>query len=193
MDDDLFWALIDDGIAREGGTGGTAQVAGPALVEVLIERLPPDEVVRFSRHADLVAGRAGTWDLLAACHLVDGWHTDDAFRDFLDFLVLAGRPVLEPAVEHADSLAEHPELLRARRAGRLQPGPVDDLARTAWARLTGDDDEDDWFEAVSAAADESADASGGAWPRGVPWESWGRDEFETRLPGLVSVVGHREA
>lgn len=187
MDEERFWSLVDDAAARE-ARGGGPPVAATALVGVLVERLTPDEVVRFSRRADVVADRAATPDLLAACHLVDGWHSDDAFRDFRDLLVLAGRAVLERAVENADSLAEHPAIVRARRDGRLAPGPVDDLARAAWAALTGDGDEDDWFDAVSAAGPEDG-AGAGDRPRGVPWSAWSRDQYAARLPALTSLLG----
>lgn len=191
MDDERFWALIDEAVERASRTGGASAVAGSEVSDVLVDRAAPDEVVRFTRHADVVAGRAATWDLLAACHLIDGWHSDDAFRDFRDFLVLAGRAVFERAVEDADSLAERAPLVLGRRDGRLAPEPVDDLARTAWARLTGSDDEDDWFEAVAAAAPEAGGGSGGAGLRGRSWESWERREYDSRLPALVALVGLR--
>lgn len=190
MDDERFWGLIDDALRRENEPDGRRGVAKGTLSAVLVERLKPGQIVLFSRRADLVADRAGTWDLLAACHLIDGWHSDDAFRDFRDFLILAGRGVFERAVIDADSLAEQPLLVKARRDGRASPGPIDELARAAWARLTGNNDEDDWFDAVSSVGIEAADSQG-EWPRGAPWSAWARGEYEARLPRLLSLVGFR--
>jgi len=191
MDDERFWALIDEAMAREIRAGTSRVVVDELLDDVLVGRLRPDEVVGFTRHADVIAGRAATWDLLAACHLIDGWHSEDGFRDFRDFLILAGQAVFERAVQDADSLAEHAVLVQGRRDGRLAPGPVDDLAQSAWARLTGLDDEDDWFEAIAVAATPEVVIGSGAGLRGSPWESWSRSSYERRLPALVSLVGLR--
>ena len=190
MDDETFWAMVDAALDEEGSFDGGEEGVDVALIGVLSGRLDADQIVLFSRRADQIAGRAGTWDLLAACRLIDGWSSDDAFRDFRDFLILAGREVFERAIEDADSLAEQASRVEARRLGRLTPGPIDDIARVAWARVTGLDDEDDWFDAFSAIGSE-VDLQDEDWPRGAPWESWERREYEARLPRLLSLVGFR--
>jgi hypothetical protein len=186
----MFWAMIDVAIGRvqgiDSGEGGLEDV----LSEVLAGRLEAGQIVLFSRRADQIASRAGTWDLLAACRLIDGWSSDDAFRDFRDFLILAGREIFERAVDDADSLAEQAVLVKVRRSGRLAPGPIDDIAHAAWARVTGLEDEDDWFDAFESAGSEAA-ASVADWPRGTPWDSWSENEYNARLPRLVSLVGFR--
>lgn len=188
MDEEDFWRLIDEALRREAEGGDSGSVAGPALVGVLVERLDPGQIVLFSTLADVVAGRADTWDLVAACRLIDGSGSDDAFRDFCDFLILSGRTVFERAVADADSLAEHPELMFARRDGRGSRETVNDLARAAWAQLTGNDDVDDWFDAFP-----SVEVQGGGsqepWGRGTPWESWSKEAFEARLPRLFALIG----
>ena len=192
VDDEVFWALVDEAIAREAATGGVpgvAGVAGGALSEVLADRLPPDEVLRFSRHADVVAARAATWDLLAACHLIDGWHTDDAFRDFRDVLVLAGRAVLRAgrrarglargaagAGRGASSRSSRPwEPSTTWRAAR-GPGSREPTTRTTGSRRR---------RLSSTTSARTAVDPGPAERPGRPWTS---DELRARLPALVSLV-----
>jgi hypothetical protein len=188
MDEEEFWPLIDEALRREAEGGGSGLVAGTALVRVLVDRLDPGQVVLFSGLADEVADRAATWDLVAVCKLIDGSGSDDAFRDFCDFLVLSGRSVFERAVVDADSLAEHPGLVLARRDGLASSEPINNLAQAAWAQLTGNDDVDDWFDAFPSV--EVPDGgSPEPWPRGTPWESWLKESYEARLPRLFSLIG----
>ncbi len=74
-----------------------------------------DPGVRRRRGA--VARDAYAWPVWGAAYLVEGGCSDDAFMDFRDGLVLAGRATFERTLADPDTLADHPVVAAMADAG----------------------------------------------------------------------------
>lgn len=111
MDEDGFWAVIDECRADSGGDL-------TALVNSLEQRLsmlPADETADFFDRWQAVGERARrglVWD--AACLLL-GWVVDDSFADFRAWLITRGRAAFEAVVDDPDNLADLAAELRTTR------------------------------------------------------------------------------
>lgn len=147
MTPDQFWALVDEVRVRAGAAppaerDGTLHAV---LVGLLAERLSAAEILRFHAVASHQAARADTEDLVAALLVLEGYASDDAFTDFRDGLVLLGRDAFERALADPDAL-----VARQAAGGRPVAGvSITSCVVDAWVQVTGADDEDDFWDAVS--------------------------------------------
>ncbi|WP_225802621.1 DUF4240 domain-containing protein [Streptomyces sp. NK15101] len=176
MNDDAFWALIDESIRRTGDRDERLEW----LREELIRR-PVDESVAFQVRLERATETADTRELWTAANRIEGGAcTDDGFHYFTLWLVGQGRKVYESVLADPDALADVPGV-RAL-VGRHHDDWDDDewpeweeldyVAQDAYDELTGqeDDDGEEFLDAVEEAED-AAEAAG----------EWEEDE-EPRAP-----------
>jgi len=191
MDRDTFWQLVDEARARA-GTG--ADDRGPAddplpstLSHLLAERLTADEVLAFGGVRDELVDEAYRWPLWGAAYLVEGGCGDDAFLDFRDGLVLAGRASFERATADPDSLADHPAVVAMAQGASAWLGyeSLSTLVADAWSRVTGQGRAayDAACEAASARRDPAPE------PAGEAWDFDDDAENRRRLPRLAELFG----
>lgn len=182
MNDDAFWALIDELSRRPGDRDERLEW----LRTELLGR-PAAESVDFQVRLEDACEAAGTRALWRAADRVEGGAcTDDGFHYFTLWLVGQGRKVYESVAADPDALADVPGI-RAL-AGRHRDEWDDDewpeweeldyVAQDAFDELTGqeDDDGEEFLDAVEEAAEELADELGDAFS----------DEPSGRFPGDVS-------
>ncbi|MGW8766876.1 DUF4240 domain-containing protein [Streptomyces sp. NPDC055815] len=176
MNDDAFWALIDELGRRPGDRDERLEWLRTELV-----RRPAAESVEFQVRLERATERADTRAVWAAADRIEGGHcTDDGFHYFTLWLVGQGRKVYESVLADPDALADLPGV-RAL-VGRHHDEWDDDewpeweeldyVAQDAWDELTGQegDDGEEFLDAVEEAED-AAEAAG----------EWEEDE-ESREP-----------
>ncbi|MFI9292952.1 DUF4240 domain-containing protein [Streptomyces gardneri] len=160
MNDDAFWALIDE----LGGRTGDRDERLEWLRAELIRR-PAAESVAFQVCLEEACERADTRAVWKAANRVEGGAcTDDGFHYFTLWLVGQGRKVYESVLADPDALADVPEV-RAL-VGRHRDDwcdhewpeweELDYVAQDAFDELTGqeDDEGDEFLDAVEELADE---------------------------------------
>ena len=147
MDRETFWSVVETARERAGAgaddRGAEDDPLPGALTDLLVERLTADEILAFADVAGAVARDAYAWPVWGAAYLVEGGCSDDAFMDFRDGLVLAGRATFERTLADPDTLADHPVVAAMADAGSPWFGfeSLDSLVGDAWSRATGEDDE----------------------------------------------------
>ncbi|MFJ8663945.1 DUF4240 domain-containing protein [Streptomyces sp. NPDC093795] len=194
MNDDAFWALIDELSRRPGDRDERLEWLRAELL-----RRPAAESVVFQVRLEDACGAADTRAVWQVANRVEGGAcTDDGFHDFTLWLVGQGRKVYESVVADPDALADLPGI-RAL-AGRHRDEWDDDewpeweeldyVAQDAFDELTGqeDDDGEEFLDAVEEAAEELADELSAEWeeddePRGARPEG----EAIPRLTALFPV------
>lgn len=107
MTEDTFWQIVQRSYDR---CGGHRDEQAETLAEEL-ETLSPEEIADFDRHFEVLRLKAFTWDLWGAAYIIGGGCSDDAFLDFLSWLISRGKGVYERALVDADSLAVYPKEL----------------------------------------------------------------------------------
>ncbi|MFC8173739.1 MULTISPECIES: DUF4240 domain-containing protein [unclassified Streptomyces] len=166
MNEDAFWALIDE----LGSRPGTRDERLEWLEGELLRR-PADESVAFQVRLEKACGTADTHALWRAANRIEGGHcTDDGFHYFTLWLVGQGRKAYEAVLADPDALADVPEV-RAL-AGRHRDDWDDDewpeweeldyVAQDAYDELTGqeDDDGEEFLDAVEEAEEALGEEEG---------------------------------
>lgn len=159
MNDDAFWALIDELSRRPGDRDERLEW----LREELIRR-PAVESVAFQVFLEEACEAADTRALWTAADRVEGGCSDDGFHYFTLWLVGQGREVYESVLADPDTLAGVPGVLalagRHRDAWHDDEWPeweeLDYVAQDAFDELTGqeDDEGDEFLDAVEELAEE---------------------------------------
>ncbi len=167
MNDDAFWALIDELSRRPGDRDERLEWLG----EQLLLR-PATESAEFQvrlERACEAADTKGVWT--AADRVESGSCTDDGFHYFTLWLVAQGRKVYESVLADPDALADVPGIRllvgRPRDDWHDDEWPeweeLDYVAQDAYDELTGqeDDDGEEFLDAVEEA--EAAAEAAGEW------------------------------
>ncbi|MEV4759483.1 DUF4240 domain-containing protein [Micromonospora sp. NPDC049559] len=199
MDEDGFWQVVERARAAAGPAADLARRDGrpSAVTDALVvelARLPLPEIVAFDRRLDDVLDRADTWDLAAACWVIEhGFLSDDGFSDFRAGLVGFGRSGFEAVVAEPDALAAHPAVreIGASAGHGLWIGDEQFLyaAHRAYEQLTGDPDA---FWDAAAADGDPARPAGGPEPSDERWDLRDEEEWRRRLPRLAArFLAHR--
>ncbi|WP_318209202.1 MULTISPECIES: DUF4240 domain-containing protein [unclassified Streptomyces] len=193
MNEDAFWALIDE-LSRR--TGDLEERTEWLRAELL--RRPPAESVEFQVRLDDACEVAGTRALWRAANRIEsGACSDDGFHYFTLWLVGQGRKVYDSVVADPDALADVPGI---RALVGRHPDEWDDdewpewegldyVAQDAYDELTGqeDDDGEEFDDAVDERAEELADELSGDFEE--EWEEGG----ETRGSRPEGVAASRLA
>jgi hypothetical protein len=167
VDEKRFWDIIAVGCPREPAEGSWVDALTAQLV-----RLSVAEIDSFARVLDLKLRAACTFDLWATLSLID--QGDDlGFLHFANWLIGAGKPIYEAAVQNADSLAES-----------IQPdedlgADLTNITGMAWSEVTGRPHSD--FR-------QGKDLLEGAFPEDMAGERWADNdpaELRRRLPRLA--------
>ncbi|MFE0736567.1 DUF4240 domain-containing protein [Streptomyces sp. NPDC058855] len=177
MNDDAFWALMDELSRRPGDRDERLEwLAGE------LRRRPAADSVAFQVRLERACEAADTRALWRAADLITGGCSDDGFHYFTLWLVGQGRKTYESVVADPDALADVPEV-RAL-VGRHQEEWDDDawpeweeleyVAQDVYDELTGQ--EDDEGEEFHAAVDDILDAE-------EPDADGERDGDDDRLDG----------
>ncbi|RSS35352.1 DUF4240 domain-containing protein [Streptomyces sp. WAC08241] len=165
MNEDAFWALIEELSSRPGTRDERLE-----WLEGELLRRPAEKSVAFQVRLEKACGAAHTRALWRAADRIEGGGcTDDGFHYFTLWLVGQGRKVYEAVLADPDALADLPEV-RAL-AGRHRDDWDDDewpeweeldyVAQDAYDELTGqeDDDGEEFLDAVEEA-EEAEDEEG---------------------------------
>ncbi|MFJ7960798.1 DUF4240 domain-containing protein [Streptomyces sp. NPDC096319] len=170
MNDDAFWALIDELSRRPGDRDERLEWLRAELL-----RRPAAESVEFQVRLERATETADTRALWTAADLVEGGDcSDDGFHYFTLWLVGQGRKVYESVLADPDALADVPGVRalvgRHRDTWEDDEWPeweeLDYVAQDAWDELTGQegDDGEEFLDAVEEAED--AAAAAGEWEEG---------------------------
>ncbi|MFF9348180.1 DUF4240 domain-containing protein [Streptomyces sp. NPDC014734] len=183
MDDNTFWALIEDSRQRSDHPDGRLEVLREQLA-----RRAPTEIVAFQACLHRVRQPIDTWDMWCAAELVLGGRcSDDGFWYFQFWVIGLGRAAFDRAAAEPDSLADVPELRRL--AGRAMDDwrdeewpdaeALDYVAGEAFDLATG---EEDGFEGALEAA--GLDLPCCPEPDDAEWDVADAGEVARRLPRL---------
>ncbi len=157
MNDDAFWALIDELSRRTGDRDERLE-----WLRAELTRRPESESVAFQVRLEKACERADTRAVWTAANRVEGGGcTDDGFHYFTLWLVGQGRKVYESVVADPDALADVPGIRalvgRHRDEWHDHEWPeweeLDYVAQDAYDELTGqeDDEGDEFLDAVEEA------------------------------------------
>lgn len=195
MDVDGFWQIVERARATAGPAADRAQRDGQPspVTEALVAeltRLPLREIVEFDFVFDEVRAEADSWDVCAACWIIEyGFLSDDGFSDFCAGLAGMGRSTFEAAIADPDSLAGHPAVQEISTSPdhSLWIGDEELLyaANRAYERLTGDSEA--FWEATEALERSVAPATGSAEPERGRWDLVDEGEWQRRLPKLGAM------
>lgn len=197
MDLETFWRLVGEIRDRAEATDAADDEAlANCMVDVIADRLTAGELLAFDAVAGDLAGLADIPAMEAAMFLIEGYISDDSFMDFRDGLILLGREAFEAAIADPDSLAEH---LQAAPVKGSADGPggripiafesITSCVADAWVRVTGTEDEDEFWDAARALEQCSV---GPARPTsGEPSILHDADATRARLPCLAERFAHR--
>jgi Protein of unknown function (DUF4240) len=150
-----FWSLIDKTIPADGD-----QEAQLLALHDVLDQLGIEEIESFEAAFQNQIGRAYTWDLWDAAHVIHGGFSDDGFEYFQRWLIAQGRDLFETALESPDELAE------------IIPDAMQDtcefedfvyVAMDVWTRKTG-------FDALSDPASSFPKESQPPQPTGTPFK-----------------------
>jgi hypothetical protein len=102
MDDDKFWAMVEEcHTASRDNMDRKEQ-----LIKAAISRLSRDDALAFFQIFQRMMDTAFTWPLWGAAYVVNGGCGDDSFTDFRASLISRGRTVFDKAIADPDSLAD---------------------------------------------------------------------------------------
>lgn len=105
MDENRFWNLIEQ--SRDGMTPALSDQ--PYILQDLLEKLPPVEIVGFQRIHTRLFFMAYRKELWAAAYIVgEGGCSDDSFMDFRYGLIALGKEAFYEALRDPNTLARQP-------------------------------------------------------------------------------------
>jgi hypothetical protein len=187
---DDFWRLIEQvrQRVREGDTMGEDIAAG---VVARLSFWPLEEILAYDRCFRREHERAFHALVWSAAALIWNGCGDDSFSSFRAGLIGLGREAFERALADPDTLADHPLVQRIARGevkGEvLYMESLENAASTAYDRVAGTNDVDDYWDAVAQASG----ASTGEQPPAVeaPPTRDGLDDavLHRRLPRLAAL------
>lgn len=191
MNDDAFWALIDELSRRPGDRDERLEWLRAELV-----RRPESECVAFQVRLEKACEGADTRAVWTAANRVEGGGcTDDGFHYFTLWLVGQGRKVYDSVVADPDALTDVPGIraLVGRHRDEWDDAEwpeweeLDYVAQDAYDELTGqeDDEGDEFLDAVEEAEEELADESAEEWEEGG--EHRGARPEGVALPRLTAL------
>ncbi|MCX5068758.1 DUF4240 domain-containing protein [Micromonospora lupini] len=199
MNVEEFWSVVERARTAAGVAADQPQRDGQpsAVAEALVAelmRLPLSHIVAFDQVLDEVVDQVDTWDVCAACWIIEyGFLSDDGFSDFQAGLVGLGRTAFELVARDPDSLADHPAIrqISASEGRDLWIGDeaLQFAAQTAYERLTGDDEA--FWEAAESAQAAAAPPHPDPEPAEERWDLSDEDEWRRRLPRLFELFGAR--
>ncbi|MGW6390688.1 DUF4240 domain-containing protein [Streptomyces sp. NPDC055103] len=162
MNEDAFWALIDELSRRPGDRDERLEWLRAELV-----RRPETESVAFQVRLERAVERADTRAVWAAANRIESGVTDDGFHYFTLWLVGQGRKMYESVLADPDALADLPGIRalvgRHRNEWHEDEWPeweeLDYVAQDAYDELTGqeDDEGEEFLDAVEEAEEELAE------------------------------------
>lgn len=173
VDDDRFWALIDEAVRASESAAERFAARADALEDGL-SRCTAEEVIGFAERFEACQARAYRWDLWAAAHILGGGCSHDTFIDFRSWLISLGRTRFEAALVDAESLATLEFGVGGEDDAFFEEFGV--IAEQVYEDLTGDD-------LPELAAMQLQPAA----PSGEPWRT--EEEIAARLPKLWATYG----
>lgn len=188
MDIDRFWHLVESARSSAAAGGVTFD---EALVR-LLAGLPPQEILEYAERFGEVHGALYRWDVWAAAYVIGGGCSDDSFMDFRAGVIALGREWYERAAAAPDSLAGHPAVAEAARAGHdevLFLEEVNYAAGAAFERLTGSKEafHEAWAAYRPADGQHGAAHDMGAHDMGEDFDFDDDGEMHRRLPRLAGL------
>jgi hypothetical protein len=166
MNEERFWKVIAKACRSD---PHTAEEWAERL-QVLLEKLNPNEIVEWNHIFDRLAARAYTVDLWGAAYRINGGASDDGFYYFRCWLIGMGRAVYQAAIADPDSLAD------AVVHGVDAEAEIYAAAHQAWLSVTGRPDTDPY-----PARSERAEL------QGADWDFDSDNEFRRRMPRLAAM------
>ena len=151
---------------RDAADRDTGRASG--LLEERLSKLPPQQIVAFQRLRHRMDERLYTWDLWGAAYVIEDGCSDDCFRDFRAYVISLGPKAYAAALRDPDALAP---IVQDEEQGDWEN--ADSVAADAYESATGED----------IAADDS-DLSGD--PRGQPWDDEDQEALAQRYPRLAA-------
>src|SRR5262245_36734530 len=150
---DQFWQIVEQARADAPATDDRFDVE--AFRQALTDRLATlskDEILDFADYFSELRS-LGSWEMCAACYLINGQISDDTFDYFKRGVIALGREAFERFTVDPDSLAGDP-VVAAIADGRLKRSTlvaeeVGWAALEAYTRL-GDSDDEAYWEALEA-------------------------------------------
>jgi hypothetical protein len=197
MDLEMFWRLVGE-IRDRAETTDVAddETLATCVVDVIADRLTADEILAFGAVAGDLVGLADIPAMEAAMFLIEGYISDDSFMDFRDALILLGREPFEAAIVDPDSLAEYLQAAPVKgnadgSGGRIPIAfeSITSCAADAWVRVTGTEDEDQFWDATRTFEHRSVVPA--RPPSGEPSILHDADATRARLPRLAERFAHR--
>nr|WP_246580331.1 DUF4240 domain-containing protein [Deinococcus aestuarii] len=164
---EAFWRVIE---SARGESGGDLE-RQTKLIEEHLMKSNASEIVAFQKQFDALMDKANTWDLMAACYLINGEAFDGIFDCFCAWLVMRGKEFYEATVESPESLADFPEF---------------QLYKVMWCEIT-ELPERIYREKVGRYTGLRRDYTN---LKGSPWEE---DELWKRYPRLWATFGEWRA
>jgi uncharacterized protein DUF4240 len=166
---DKFWQII----ARAARSDHDPEAHKEALHTTLRE-LPLEEIIAFEMAFERHRNDAYTFDLLGAAYVIHSGCSNDAFDDFVSWLISRGRKVYEAALADPDSLA----LLDARLGphGEWQFEEIAYVAGQVFEEKGGEGHVMDHFDVVAPMF--------GSWSPGEPFEEDNAEHLARRYPKL---------
>jgi hypothetical protein len=101
MPEDKFWHLMENSF--ESARGDTDDQEHE--LELLLWKLPLQDVISFQNRYRQLHGAAYTWPLWGAAYIINGGCSDDGFSYFRDWLISRGREVYTNAMTDPEWLA----------------------------------------------------------------------------------------
>ncbi len=180
MDRDGFWHLVDAARAEVDDSVDEAEKVAERVIDRLT-RLPVAEILSFESQLTGLQRESYRVDLWAAAYLIHGGCSDDGFDYFRGWLVAQGRRVWESALADPDSLADVVTTPEAFVECEEMLG----VAQAAYGQLTGD--EEGFWPAWQATADEAGSPYPDDGPAGEEFDFDDEDAMRVRLPRLAAL------
>jgi Protein of unknown function (DUF4240) len=97
-----FWEIIEDTSSKQGAASDEQFF----LIERILCKLPPKEVLTFENIKNELVIEASSFEMLIAAYIIYGELSDELYEDFRAFLILHGEEQYESAVAFPDSIAQ---------------------------------------------------------------------------------------
>lgn len=181
MNKDLFWKLIDQARAAN---GGDTEGMYDWLQSWLIKNGDPEDAMIFDniiREYKRLSYKYGLWT--AAMVMSNGWRSDDGFHYFQGWLIAQGKDVFLNALKNPDSLAD------VDVVGRSEYEDIDYIGVDAYENLTRTDfysELNSRDDAIQLRQDLLADIQYG---EGI--ENWHDEDVEEYLPNLCAAYAEK--